>query len=99
MGQPIIREGPRQVVTKTITQVKIPLQTGTVAPVMVRTLALVKPMPLVGVVEVRMAEETTITMKKRTTQKRTSRVRKTKKQKRMTKKRPTRSLMGWTLPH
>ena len=99
MGQPIIREGSRQVMTKTITQVKIPLQTGAVRPVMVGTLALVQPMPLVGVVEVRMAEEAMITTKKRTTQKRTSRVRKTKKQKRMTKKRTTRRLMGWMMPH
>ncbi len=94
MGQPIIREGSRQVMTKTITQVKIPLQTGAVGPVMVGTLALVQPMPLVGVVEVRMAEEAMITTKKRT-----SRVRMTKKQKRMTKKRKTRRLMVWTMPH
>jgi hypothetical protein len=50
MGQPIIREGPRQDMTKAITQVKIPLQSGAVGLVMVGTLALIQPMPLVGVV-------------------------------------------------
>ena len=92
-------EGPRQVMTKTITQIKNLIQTGAVGPVMMGTLALVQPMPLVGVVEVRMAVEVMITTKRKTSQKRTSRVAMTKEQKRMTKKRKTRSLMVWTMPH